>query len=51
MSVVQAPLANNKSSEVCDIIKPGRKYLLNRPQAVNVHKLLTIRYLCTAAVI
>jgi len=34
-----------KSSEVCGIIKPGRRVKLNRSQAVNVHKLLTIRYL------
>jgi len=39
------PLANNESSEVCGIIKPGRRVKLNRSQAVNVHQLLTIRYL------
>jgi len=37
--------ANNKSSEVCGIIKPDRRVKLNRSQAVNVHKLLTIRNL------
>jgi len=37
--------ANNESSEVCGIIKPGRRVKLNRLQAVNVHKLLTIRSL------
>jgi len=36
--------ANNDSSEVCGIIKPARMVKLNRSQ-VNVHKLLTIRYL------
>jgi len=41
--------ANNKSSEVCDIIKPGRRVKLNRSQAVNVHKLMIIRYLPTAS--
>jgi len=39
--------ANKESSEVCGIIKPGRRVKLNRSQAVNVHKLLTIRYLRT----
>jgi len=41
-------VANNESSEVCGIIKPGQRVKLNRSQAVNVHnfhKLLTIRYL------
>jgi len=38
-------VANNESSEVCGIIKPGRSVKLNRSQAVNVHKLLTVRYL------
>jgi len=37
--------ANNESSEVCGIIKTGRRVKLNSSQAVNVHKLLTIRYL------
>jgi len=37
--------ANSESSEVCGIIKPGIRFKLNRSQAVNVHKLLTIRYL------
>jgi len=40
--------ANMASSEVvtlCDIIKLGRRVKLNRSQAFNVHKLLTIRYL------
>jgi len=40
-----APVANKESSEVCGIIMPGRRVKLNRSQAVNVHKLLTIRYL------
>jgi len=40
-----APAANNESSEVCYIIKPGRRVKLNRSKVVNVHKLLTIRYL------
>jgi len=35
----------NESSEVFDIIQPGRRVKLNRSQAVNVHKRLTIRYL------
>jgi len=39
--------ANNESSEVCGINKPGRRVKLNRSQAVNVNKLLTIRYLWT----
>jgi len=42
------PDANNESSEVCGIIKPGRRgrrFELNRSQAVHVHKLLTIHYL------
>jgi len=38
-------VANNESSEVCGIIKPGRRVKLNRSQASNVDKLLTIRYL------
>jgi len=38
-------VANNESSEVCGIIKPGRRVKLHRSQAVNVHNLLTIRYL------
>jgi len=38
------PAANNESSEVSGIIKPGRKVKLIRSQAVNVHKLLTICY-------
>jgi len=37
--------ANNESSEVFAIIKPGRRVKLNRSQAENVHKLLTMRYL------
>jgi len=37
--------ANNESSEVCGIIKPGQRVKLNRSQALNVNKLLTIRYL------
>jgi len=37
--------AKNELSEVCGIIKPGRRDKLNRSQAVNVHKLLNIRYL------
>jgi len=41
--------ANNESSEVCGSIKPGRRVKLKRSQAVNVHKLLTIRYLLEAA--
>jgi len=43
--------ANNESSEVCGMIKAGRRgrrVKLNRSQAVNVHKLLTIRYLPVA---
>jgi len=36
--------ANNESSEVYGIIKSGRRVKLNRSLAVNVHKLLTIRY-------
>jgi len=36
---------NNESSEVCGIIKPGRRVKLKSSQAVNVHKLLKIRYL------
>jgi len=35
------PPANNESSEVCGIIKPGRRVKLNRSQAKNVHRLLT----------
>jgi len=42
------PPANNESSEVCGIIKPSQRVKLNRSQAVNVHKLLTIRYLLPA---
>jgi len=38
-------VANNVSSEVFDIIKLGRRVILNRSEAVNFHKLLTIRYL------
>jgi len=38
-------VANNESSEVCGIIKHGRRVKLNRSQAVNVHKMLKIRYL------
>jgi len=34
---------NNESSEVCCIIKPGLRVKLIRSQAVNVHKLPTIR--------
>jgi len=37
--------ANNESSEVCGIIKPGQTVKLSRSETVNVHKLLTIRYL------
>jgi len=40
--------ADNESTEVWDIIKPGRWVKLNRSQVVNFHKLLTIRYLHTA---
>jgi len=40
-----SPAANNESSEVCGIIKPGRRVRLNKSQAVNVHKPLTISYL------
>jgi len=36
------------NNEVCGIIKPGRRVELNRSQAVNVHKLLTIHYFPTA---
>jgi len=46
----QMPSANNESSEVCGHIKPGQRVKLNRSQAVNVHKLLTIRYLHTAPI-
>jgi len=45
ISFANCPDANNESSEVFDIIKPGRRVKLKRSQAVNVHKLLTIRYL------
>jgi len=38
-------VTNNESSEVCGTIKPGQSVELNRSQAVEVHKLLTIRYL------
>jgi len=41
------PRANNESSEVCGINKPGRRVKLNGSQAVNAHKLLMIRYLPT----
>jgi len=37
--------ANNELSEVGGNIKSGHRVKLNRSQAVNVHKLLTIRYL------
>jgi len=42
------PVANNESSEVWGTIKPGQRVKLNRSQAVNVHKLLTlpIIYVC-----
>jgi len=45
--------ANNESSEVCFIIKPGRwvRSKLNRSQGVNVHKFLTICYLLHTACI
>jgi len=43
----QEPSANNESSEVCGIINPGQSFKLNRSQAVNFHKLLTIRFLQT----
>jgi len=46
---VTALWANNESSEVCSIMKPGRRVKLKGSQAVNVHKLLTIRYLRTGA--
>jgi len=36
--------ANNESSEVCGIINPGQKVKMNRSQALNVHQLLTIRF-------
>jgi len=37
--------ANKESSEVREIVtKPGRRVKLNRSQALNIHKLLTIRY-------
>jgi len=36
---------------VCGIIKPSRKIKLNRSQAVNVHKLLTIRFLKPVGII
>jgi len=39
------PCANNESSEVFGIVKPGRRVKLNRSQTKNVHKLLTIGYL------
>jgi len=45
MNINIARRANNESSEICGIIKPGRRVKLNRSQAVNVHKLLTIRFL------
>jgi len=43
--------ANNESSEVCVNIKHGRKVKLNRSQIVNVHKLLTIRYLQPGSIV
>jgi len=43
--------ANNESSEVCGVIKPGRRVKLNSSQAVNVHKLLSIRYSPFAAAV
>jgi len=36
---------NNESSEVCGNIMPGQRVKLNRSQAINIHKLLTIRNL------
>jgi len=36
---------NERRANVCGIICPGRMVKLNRSQAVNVHKLLTIRLL------
>jgi len=50
-TAARPPQANNESSEVCGIIKPGRRVKLNRSQAVYVHTLLTIRYLPTAMVL
>jgi len=50
MSVAYERQANNESSEVCVSSKPGRRVKLNRSQAVNVNKLLTIRYLQTAGI-
>jgi len=49
---LEGQVANDESSEVCSIIKAGRrvKLGLNRSQAVNVHKLLTIRYLRTGSI-
>jgi len=38
-------VANNELSEVCGIIKPGRRVKIHRSEAVNVHKLLTIHNL------
>jgi len=41
-------VANNETSGVCDIIKPGRRIKLYRSQAVNVHKHATMLYnICT----
>jgi len=37
-------VANNESSEVVDIIKPGRRVKIKRLQAVICQKRLTIRY-------
>jgi len=52
MQMCQCPVleTNNESSEVVGIIKPGRRVKLNSSQAVNVHKLLTIRYLRPRAI-
>jgi len=36
--------ANNESSEVCGINKPGRRVKLNRQQAVNVYKLICVSH-------
>jgi len=50
---IAAPCEKNESSEVWGIIifiKPGQRVKLNGSQAVNVHKLLTIRYLRTVHV-
>jgi len=40
--MLQLQSANSESSEVCGIIKPGRRVKLNRSKAVNVHKLLFV---------